>query len=49
MRPGALATLVELIPAQRSECRDAVLCTTYYVLCAMCYVLCAMCEVSSIM
>ncbi len=41
MRPDALAAMVELIPAERSGCRD-VEGDKCYVLCAMCYVLCAM-------
>ena len=38
MRPDALAVLDELIPAQRSECRDALLYLMCYVLYAMYYV-----------
>ncbi len=38
MRPGALATLVELIPAEHSGCRDALPGVKCQVLCAMYYV-----------
>ena len=39
MRPGASASLVELTPAQRSGCWDALLGAMSYVSSLMCYVI----------